>query len=74
MSHRVNVLLDDDVWEHLREVPPGERSRIVNQAISETVLRRKREEAFASIEELRKTMPPMPGTAEQWVREERDSH
>jgi len=74
MTHRINIVLDDAVWEQLREIPQGERSRLINEAVSETLLRRKREEAFARIEELRKTMKPVPGTAEQWVREDRDSH
>lgn len=74
MAHRVNVMLDDGVWEFLQEIPQGERSRLINQAVSETLLKRKREEAFARIEALRKTMKPVPGTSEQWVREDRDSH
>ncbi len=74
MAHRINVVVEDKVWEQLREIPQGERSRLINQAVSETLLRLKREEAFARIEELRKTMKPVSGTAEQWVREDRDSH
>ncbi|QXP84559.1 hypothetical protein [Methylococcus sp. Mc7] len=74
MSHRVNVMLDDEVWASLQEIPQGDRSRLINQAVSETLLKRKREEAFARIEAARMTMKPVPGTSEQWVREDRDSH
>lgn len=30
MSHRINVILDDDIWESLQAVPKGERSPLVS--------------------------------------------
>ena len=74
MSHRINVMLDDEVWESLSQLPKGERSRVINQALQETLLRQRREEAFARIEELRKQMEPLGMSAEEWIRQGRDSH
>jgi metal-responsive CopG/Arc/MetJ family transcriptional regulator len=74
MSHRINVMLDDEVWESLSQLPKGERSRFINQALQETLLRQRREEAFARIEELRKQMEPLGMSAEEWIRRDRDSH
>lgn len=74
MPHRINVMLDDAVWEQFQAIPKGERSGLINEAVSEALLRRQREEAFARIDAMRKTMKPVPGTAEQWVREDRNSH
>jgi len=74
MAHRINVMLDDEVWAQLQEIPKGERSRMISEAVSENLQKRRREEAFARIEELRRTMKPVSGTAEEWVREDRDSH
>jgi hypothetical protein len=74
MSHRINVMLDDEVWESLSQLPKGERSRVINQALQETLLRQRREEAFARIEELRKQMEPLGMNAEEWIRRDRDSH
>lgn len=74
MSHRINVMLDDQVWESLSQLPKGERSRVINQALQETLLRQRREEAFARIEELRKEMEPLGMSTEEWIRRDRDSH
>ncbi len=74
MTHRVNVILDDDVWEQIQAIPKGERSRLINQAVSETLLRRQREEAFARIRARAAGKERVPGTTEEWVREDRDSH
>ncbi len=74
MSHRINVMLDDEVWESLSQLPKGERSRVINQALQETLLRQGREKAFARIDELRKEMKPLGMSAEEWIRRDRDSH
>lgn len=74
MSHRVNVILDDEVWEALERLRQGERSRFVNQAIAKQLLRTRREEAVRELERLRSGLPRLEGIAEQWIREERDSH
>jgi metal-responsive CopG/Arc/MetJ family transcriptional regulator len=65
MSHRINVMLDDKVWKSLSQLPKGERSRVINQALQETLLRQRREEAFARIEELRKQMEPLGMSSEE---------
>jgi hypothetical protein len=77
MSHRINVILDDEVWEQLKEVPQGERSLVINQALQalqENLLKRRRQQAFARVLELAKTLEPLPGGAEAWIRADRDSH
>ncbi|MGH8610502.1 MAG: hypothetical protein ACREYF_00250 [Gammaproteobacteria bacterium] len=74
MSHRINVLLDDEVWESLSQLPKGERSRVINKALQETLLRQGREKAFARIDELRKEMKPLGMSAEEWIRRDQDSH
>lgn len=74
MSHRVNVMLDDQVWEQLQEIPQGDRSRLINEAVSETLLRRRRAEALARIRERAAGKEKVPGTTEEWVREDRDGH
>jgi hypothetical protein len=74
MAHRINVVLDDAVWEQLREIPQGERSRVINESLAETLARRRRMEAFARIRERSKTMEPLGMSAEEWIRQDRDSH
>jgi hypothetical protein len=74
MTRRANVIFDDDVWAQLEEVPKGERSKLINQAVSETLLRRQREAAWARIRERAAGKERLPGTAEDWVREDRDHH
>lgn len=74
MSHRINVILDDEVWEQLKEVPQGERSQVINQALQESLLKHRRQQGFARMLELAKTLEPLPGGAEAWIRADRDSH
>ncbi|MGQ0595142.1 MAG: hypothetical protein ACT4QB_21645 [Gammaproteobacteria bacterium] len=74
MTHRVNVTLEDEVWAALARLRQEERSRFVNQAIAKELLRSRREEAVRELERLRSRLPRLEGTAEQWIREERDSH
>jgi len=59
MSHRINVLVNDDVWESLQKLPKGERSRFINQAVDERFLREKRENAMAEMDSLRRQLPPL---------------
>ena len=68
------MILDDAVWEQFQEIPKGERSKLINEAISETLSRRQRQEAWARIRERARTKEPLPGSAEEWVREDRDHH
>lgn len=74
MSHRVTVMLDDDVWAAFQEIPPGERSRFLNQTAAHEFLRRQREAAIARIRKRAAGKAKLPGTTEEWVREDRDSH
>lgn len=74
MSHQLNIMLDDSVWESLQAIPQGERSRFFNEAAANELLRRQREAAMARMDAMRATMTPVPGTSEQWVREDRESH
>ena len=52
MSHRINITVNDDIWGFLKEVPQGERSRTINQALREWV-RRRRFDAVAEMDRLR---------------------
>ena len=74
MSHRVNVMLDDIVWQQFQAVPAGERSRLVNEALASQFLHLQRLEAMARMDALRTRMPALPGSSEEWIREERDAH
>jgi len=74
MAHRINVILDDRVWEEFQQIPKGERSSLINQALEEILLRRRRQQAFARLRERAKTKERLPGTTEEWVREDRNSH
>lgn len=68
------MILEDEVWAALAMLRQGERSRFVNRAIAKELLRTRREEAVRELERLRSRLPRLEGDAEQWIREERDSH
>lgn len=74
MAHRINVLLDDEVWEQLQAVPGGERSRFINEVVSHELVRRRQARAWEQLQDLRRTLPVSPGRSEDWVREDRDAH
>ena len=74
MSHRVNVMLDDRIWEQLQAIPTGERSRLINESLAAELLRRQRLAAIEGMESLRKAMKAVPGSSEDWIRAERESH
>ncbi len=46
MSHRINIILDDDIWESLQAVPKGKRSPLVNQAIAAWLVQNNRRGAL----------------------------
>ena len=73
MAHRVNIVLEDDVWERFQAIPGGERSRFINQILSLELLKRQQREAWAGIQDLRRVLPASEGHSEDWVREERDA-
>lgn len=73
MAHRVNFMLDDSVWRALKQVDKGERSRVVNHALSEWLRRHKRRNAVRKMDELRAVLPPVSvADIAAWVREERE--
>lgn len=73
VGHRVNVVIDDEVWDILQTVPKGERSRAVNQALMEWAIRRRRETAASEMDRVRSTLPRVDAeTLTNWIREDRD--
>ncbi len=72
MSHRINVILDDKVWESLGQLPKGERSRLINNAIARELLRQQRQRAMEEMDRLRKTPRLTKETAEELVRRDRE--
>lgn len=74
MGNRVNIVLDDEVWKSLQLVPKGERSKVINQALSAWIMRSTRSSAIQRMDELRSKMKPIRGSTERWVREDRRRH
>ena len=74
MSHRVNILLSDETWLALQEIPKGARSRFVDEAVVGNLRKQRRLEAITNIDKTRKKMKPVQGTSEDWIREDRDKH
>ena len=75
MSHRINVIVEDDTWIILQKVPQGERSRTINIALREWALRRRRTDAAAEMDRLRgdvETKPVSTTEITRWIREDRD--
>jgi hypothetical protein len=68
MSHRVSVILEDDVWVALTRLRQGKRSRFVIRAIAKELLRNGREEVARELEGPCSRLPGLEGDAEQWVR------
>lgn len=73
MSHRVNFILKDEIWDALQFVPKGERSAAVNDALAHWIELRRRRETATKMDHLRKSVSPVPGNAEDWIREDRES-
>ncbi|MCY4342889.1 MAG: hypothetical protein OXE83_04870 [Gammaproteobacteria bacterium] len=76
MTHRINIVVHDDVWRFLRDVPLGQRSRTINEALRAWVRRRRRLDAAADMDRLRNDVGAQAVTAEEvvrWVREDRDA-
>jgi hypothetical protein len=73
VPHRINIVLDDAVWAQLQEIPQGERSKVVNESLAETLAKRRRMEAFARIRERSKTLGPLETSTEEWTRQDRDN-
>ena len=75
MGHRVNVIVQDDIWALLKRIPPGERSRTVNAALREWAQKRRRLDAVAEMDRLRANSAAKTVTTAEivrWIREDRD--
>ena len=75
MAHRINIVVQDDIWGLLQRVPQGERSRTIDLALREWARKRRRLDAAAEMDLLRKDSATTPVTTEEvvrWIREERD--
>ena len=75
MSHRINIIVNDDIWGFLKQIPQGERSRTIDQALREWVRRRRRFDAAAEMDRLRNDVEGGSITSDEivrWIREERE--
>jgi hypothetical protein len=70
--HRVNIILDDEAWLALQEIPKGARSKLIGESIKKLSETERREKAARRMDALRKRMPPV-SSAElvSWIREDR---
>ena len=57
------------IWRALKQVGKGERSRVVNHALTEWLCKHKRCDAARKMDALRNALPPVSAA---WVREERE--
>jgi hypothetical protein len=72
MAHRVNIMLEDGLWKDLKQVPAGERSRVVNDAIAGWLKVRRRAGAARKMDALRARMPAVSvKEIAAWLREDR---
>ena len=75
MAHRINVVVQDDIWGLLQRIPQGDRSRTINLALREWAERHGRLDAVAEMDRLRKG-PAMPAVSTEevvrWIREDRE--
>ena len=74
MSVRSNIVFEDAVWEALQQTPRGERSRVVNEAVADWLRRQRRLQASERIAQRRRQAKSTGVSAEQLVREDRESH
>ncbi len=66
MAHRLNITLDDAVWESLQQVPKGARSRYISQAVEELLRRERRQRAAAEMGALRSKLQPLDDDCKDW--------
>ena len=74
MTHRISIVVYDDVWEFLRDIPQDQRSRIINDALRAWVRERRRSESIADMDRLRNAAGATAVTTEEvvrWIREGR---
>lgn len=72
-TYRVNILLDEQAWVALQEIPRGERSRLVCEAIKRMSDLAGKIKAAKKMDTLRQKLPKSITTAEitGWIREDR---
>ena len=73
MPHRVNVMLDNQAWEIISSIPRGRRSRFISRAVVEAATLENRRRTAEQLAALREQMAPPPASAEDMIRELRDS-
>ena len=56
MNRRVNIMLDEQVWHSLLEIPKGERNQFINMAIKERLLNMKRKSAAKKMDQVRERL------------------
>ncbi len=74
MSHRVHVMIEDRIWEELKKVPEGDRSRFINEALSHELLQRTRVHSVRLMDRLRLKGQSVGVSAEKLVRDDRNNH
>ena len=72
MSHRIQITLEDSLWEILQTVPKDKRSALIKGAVFDELMRRHRRQVADQMDALKKTLKPLSGNSEQWLREERN--
>ena len=72
MSHRINIMVSDDVRGFPGEAPQGERRRTVDPALREEVRRRRRLDAGAEMDRLRSDAEATSITSAEVVRRIRE--
>ena len=85
MTRRINITVHDDVWRFLRDIPQGQRSRAINDALRAWVRSRRRSDAVADMDRLRNATGTIAVTTAtgtiavtteevvRWVREDREA-
>jgi hypothetical protein len=71
MAHRVNVILNDEVWEELQAIPQGERSRLINESLSERLKQKKRERLLEEMQATARSAKPSGEDAVTLLRRQR---
>ncbi len=73
MARRINIMIDEDTWRVLGRIPPGARSRAVNEALRGWVARRRRVDAVLELEALRAQLPVTSAEeVARWIRADRE--
>lgn len=67
---RTRLVLSEETYTCLQQIPKVERSKLVDAAIAEALRRRAAERMDAR----RSAASPIPGNSAEWVRHERERH